>query len=491
MATFIPGITDVYPPQYLYKPDWDRMERNLSIANSRYQQGVSKVRSFYDSIFNAPLTGDDNIKKRDEYLKQITESLRSVSSLDFSQEANQQLAYSLIAPITSDKNLAKDIVWTRNLQNQLSQAEQLRTSSDPNTRRRYSEEGMKALRYMEQDFKNATAAERMGMSLPSYTENVDLMAYANKLFKERGISVKRDESSGGYIWTKKNGDIAVPLTDMMVSDMLGNDPAVKAMLQTRAFVERKDAIQQRLPQFNNDIKAAEKDYLTSAFGTLKSAHETKLADNTNHVKVLKQKVNDFETKIKTRGIIPGSKEHKDYLAALEEYNMADQAAQNYRNNAFDYSSVDMNNVEDLKNAVDNFSTSNSYLKIANDLSQYLAYKDSEITMKADPIEQARRNQQMIFDRQVEIERIKQNNRIEILQKKKLMGLFDDDGDTDDDDDDDGGTTNPFDREENTENPETSNSSPFQQGAKAIQSGTKKSSAKVENEENPYEYYGPL
>jgi hypothetical protein len=428
MATYIPGVTDVFPNPVLYKPDWNRIERNLAIADAKYKQGVSRVKTFYNSVFNSPMLGEDNIKRRDEYLQKITESLKNASGLDLSQLSNQAAIMNLMEPVATDIDIAKDINFTMDYRNKLSKAEQLKSSSDPATRKRYSEMGVKALNYMAEDFQKASREQRLSMSLPSYTENVDMMELANKMYKDYGVSVKQDQLTGQYIWSQKNGDIVLPLTESMVANMMNNDPAVKSMLQTQAYVNRRDAVKMNLPKFAGDEAAAERDYLTSTLNTLKTAKEKLLAESETEANKYNIAVANWEKIIKSRGIIEGSDEHKRYLSDVRSQKLAQDAAATNKNMLFDFGNLDMNNINDLRNAVDQLNFRSLYTGMGNEVARFLAFKNAESSLKPNPVEQTIMQQQLMLQREMQMESIRQANRIEVLKKRKELGL---DADKDD------------------------------------------------------------
>jgi hypothetical protein len=422
MATYIPGVTDVFPNPVLYKPDWNRLERSLAIADSKYKQGVSRVKSFYNSVFNSPMLGEDNIKRRDEYLQKITESLKNASGLDLSQLSNQAAIMNLMEPVATDIDIAKDINFTMDYRNKMSKAQQLKSSSDPATRKRYSEMGVKALNYMAEDFQKASREERLKMTLPSYTENVDMMELANKMYKDFGVSVKQDQLTGQYIWTQKNGDIVLPLTESIVASIMNNDPAVKSMLQTQAYVTRRDAVKANASRFNGDETAAERDYLTSTLTTLRTAKEKLLAESEAEVNKYNIAVANWEKIIKDRGIVEGSDEHKKYLADVKSQKLALDASSANKNMLFDFGNLDMNDINDLRNAVDQLNFRSLYTGMGSQVARFLAYKNAESSLKPNPVEQAVLQQKLILDREMLMENIRQVNRIEVLKKRKELGL---------------------------------------------------------------------
>mgnify|MGYP003336427500 CR=1 FL=1 len=120
MATFIPGMTDVFPGSSPYTPDFNRIERMLKLRQNMYDEGVKQVKTVYDSLFNSSLMRDGNIQRRDAYLKAISESMNRLSATDLSLPQNVRTATELFTPLTNDVDLIKDISYTKNYQDRKS-----------------------------------------------------------------------------------------------------------------------------------------------------------------------------------------------------------------------------------------------------------------------------------------------------------------------------------------------------------------------------------
>jgi hypothetical protein len=421
MATFIPGITDIFPAPPTFKPDWNRVERGLMLRSAAYAEGARKVKSLYDSVFQSPMLRDANIERRDAYLKEITQGLKNASALDLSIMQNQQAAINLFEPLQSDQDIVKDIMWTKSYYQQAAKAEQMRNSSDPETRRQYWDTGMKYLQYQAEEFKNTDNQTARSMGAAKYIPNVDLVGLANKMYKEMGIEVKQDVINGGYIWTKKNGDLAVPLTQSMVNTMFANDPAIKDMLRVQAYVQRKDFVKNNAAKFGSE-EAAEKIYLTELLDQLSIAQQDQSIVDSDDVRNLRARKDAWEKVINTTGIIPGSADHKKYLEDLELLKAAEAAAEQSRNQSTGLSTIDMGSLNDIRAAVDNAVMAANYTTTANKIATVLAYKNAESTAKADPFSLARLNSQLALNRSIVLENLRQVNKIDFLDQQLRRGI---------------------------------------------------------------------
>lgn len=426
MATFIPGITDVYPQALDFKVDYQNLERSLMLNDAAYEQGARRLRSMYDSIFSSTLQRDDTTQKRDAYLKQISGALQSIASTDLSQLQNRDAAYKLFDPISSDALMAKDIVFSKTLASEASKAMAARNSSDQSVRTQYWETGMKALQYQAEEFRNATPDAALSMSSPRYVPNLDLRALADKLYKESGISVKQDVISGGYIWTKKNGDVAYPLTQSMVNSMFASDPAITDMLKTQAYVQRKDFVKQNALKYGSE-QAAEIAYFDQVINDAGKKNETQAFEDTKELKDLRIQKASWDKVIKDKGIAT-LEEREKYLALLDKIKLAEQAAMNSQASLGNQQMNPDGDFFSKRNAADNIIAAANYSILSQSLAKYMAMKNAEVTAKVDPMSlaQFRNNLAIALEnvRQVnrkDLEGIKHDNRIkEIDQRGKYQ-----------------------------------------------------------------------
>jgi hypothetical protein len=385
MATYIPEVQGVIPQFDITDLDYNRIERLLRLREGLYAKGAKKVKNLYETAFNSALTREGNIKKRDEYLKSITEGLQAVSAMDLSLDQNQQIANTLFEPVLSDTNLIKDIVATRSVQSEKASANDLRTSDDPKKRNQYWSEGVRALDYWLDDFKNASDEEALNMSTPKYTPKVDILGMADQLLKDNKINVKKDILKGGYIWTMKNGEVAVPIAESFVATMFAQDPAIKDALRTEAYVKRKDYIAEHLSEFGGDKQLAENAYIKTVIADdMNRNKEAVLAEN-KEVSQLRNEVASWEKVKKEKGIITGSNEETEYEAAKQKLELAESMAMVRRGELMMQTINDMTDRSEVINAIDNAVTMTNYSKKARGLAEHIAYRDEQVTAKVDPL----------------------------------------------------------------------------------------------------------
>lgn len=435
MATFLPNVTDIFPASTDFDPDFNRIERMLRLRENLYQQGAKRVKTLYDSLFNSDMLRDKNIQNRDAYLKTISNSLNTIASGDLSLIQNQQAAENLFTPILTDRNLVKDIAYTRAYQKELSDAENLRKSSDTETRKRYWTTGVKDLQYQAEEFKKADDQTALSMSAPKYTPNVDWLGMAEKMWKDSGISVKQDVVKGGYIWTMKNGDAVIPIAKSFVSTMFSQDPAIMDVLNAEARVRRKDYIKENASRFNGNEALAEQDYFKTVLGGEAVANKLILDEENKEISRLKNEVSSWENLEKKGRIIKGSVEEKKYEEAKNKLKITQDAFDQRRKNTLALQLSDIKDINQVRNVVDgNIALASATLK-ADEIASFLATKDAETTAKVEQysladykhnlnvrlegVRQAGRQNMAAIQHQYRVneEIIKQEGRIEAIQER--------------------------------------------------------------------------
>lgn len=423
MATFLPNVQDVFAGPVKFTPDFNRVERMLRLRETNYEQGAAQVRSLYDSIFNSPMLRDMNIKTRDKYLKTITDGLKTVSGLDMSLPQNRLTATNLFTPITTDKDIVKDIAFTKQYMNEVSRVDAMRTSSDPETRKQYWDLGKRALEYKAEEFKNADNATALGMSAPTYTPKVDVLSLSEKAFKDAGISVKEDTVNGGYIFTKKNGDAVFPISQAFVTTLFSQDPAVQEMMNTQAYVERKDFIKQNAAKYGSE-QAAESFYISNVYNAAYKTIANSLDNDIKDVAVLQDKMKAWDNLISSRGIIPdpNNEEYLEYLHDKEALAVAEAGVKQTRDQLAVYQNIKFDNLDDARAAVDNLVALSSKDMLTNEVARILSYKNAELTVKADPYSLTAYRSQLMLQNQRIMQGLRYADWVRKLDEQKLRGI---------------------------------------------------------------------
>jgi hypothetical protein len=227
MATFIPNITDTFPEPYIYKPDLAFYDKMLQRKTALYEQGVSKARSAYESVLNAPLSNKYNIPIRDQYIKQARENLMKIAGADFSQAQNVASAQGIFAPFWEDKFIVQDAQLTKHYQGQMQILDGWKNNTDPKIRENYN--GIVA-----KDLNNGldvlVNAERTDAGFSNIEKRkavpfTNLEKYLNEQAGKEGLKIKWAETSsdGAYLIEIENGERSKKHFATWAESMLGNN----------------------------------------------------------------------------------------------------------------------------------------------------------------------------------------------------------------------------------------------------------------------------
>lgn len=333
MATFIQGSTDFIPQIQPWSPDFRFYQNAMATKQSQYDAGWQKTNTLYNSLLNAPMLREEDIAKRDQFFKTIEQDINRLSGIDLSKQQNVDAASQLFTPLIEDENIIDDISRTKQLSNEMQVSENYRNCTDPKKcGDKYWEEGVRDLRYWEEDYKNATAEEALQMRGPKYTPNTNAVAKAfDKLFKNSGkLGRSITQSNGKYMITEKNGlDMIQPLMSY-ISGTVGRDPAVKAMYNVKARVARRDWLAGNANQYGSP-EEAESFYIQNILQPSKDIIEEAKNDvqNTRQTREIEKEILDDD--IRANGIIPESEDDLRYRAVLKDLGILTESEEQLEN----------------------------------------------------------------------------------------------------------------------------------------------------------------
>ena len=270
MATYIQGVTDYIPQYQPFEPDYNFYSNIMQTKQSQYDNNWKALNSMYSEYYNADLTRDGNIKKRDTYLKDIEFNLKRVSQLDLSLEQNVNQASQVFKPFYEDSGLMRDMALTKKAKMQIAAGEGYQNSFNENIEKKYWPEGIAKIKFELQEFKEASDEEAASFEIDNYVKNVDTYGIAEKIAKDFGNVQFAPEWKNGYIITTTNGAKLVEPLSKLFEASLGNDPAVIEKYKAQAYVDRKTYAEANASQFGGDKLKAENKYLQDNFTILKS-----------------------------------------------------------------------------------------------------------------------------------------------------------------------------------------------------------------------------
>lgn len=363
MATYLPGITDFIPQIQPFKPDFNTYNNILQMKQAQTDIGRKRIGSMYASLLYAPLTGEDNIKKRDDYFKMIEQNIKKVSAMDLSLPQNQSAAMKVFDPLLDDKDLIHDMTWTKQANDQYDQGESYRRCTDPKEcGGEFWEEGLSYINLKRTEYKNATPEERRSMAAPRYNPFINITQKAFEWTKEQGLVAESVTSDGKYIVTKQNGEqMLVPLT-MIYNALYGRDPKVRAMFDTSAYLTRKNYIDQNKGKFGGDERKAEDQWFVEIMkGTVPKQLETQQeVEGMNNY--ANNKKDYLAQKISQKSVTDKVKDDDlwgEYQNASDDADISSMVKANYDSlaNLAKTLNIDLDNREMLRQKIDNITAS--------------------------------------------------------------------------------------------------------------------------------------
>jgi hypothetical protein len=300
MATYLQGVTDFIPDYQPFQPDLNFYDNVLRTKQTQYDTNWKALNNMYGQYYNAELTRDDNIEKRDKHLKDIEFNLKRVSQLDLSLEQNVTQATQVFKPFYEDKDLIKDMAWTKNYRTQINKAMAFKGSADGERNGMYWDTGVQAIEFQREEFKNATAEEASNFGNVSYTPYVNAVKEAQKIAKDAGLSVPGIEfggKNGEWIIKTKNGQNLIEPLSNLFEATLGSDPRVQEVYATQAYVDRKSYAKTNASMFGGDENAAEMKYLEDSFNVLKQQSTARYKNMQQNSRAYDAKIADLEKQI--------------------------------------------------------------------------------------------------------------------------------------------------------------------------------------------------
>jgi hypothetical protein len=258
MSTYLSATPTFLPTVQPYEPNFQLYAGALQMKQSQYDTNRKKISNLYGSLLNSPLTRDSNIKARDEFFNTIDYEIKKLANVDLSLEQNVNQAVNLFSGLYDNKNIIKDMMWTKNYDAEMARGEGFRLCTDPEEcGGQFWQGGLDALQWQREEFRNMSDDEAMSYGDVRYTPYINVGEKANEIFKENGWDVKVDSFSpdGKWIVTTKNGEqIVGPLLGHFQS-IIGKDPAVAEYYRTKSYVDRKSWVASKKEEYGSEDAA--------------------------------------------------------------------------------------------------------------------------------------------------------------------------------------------------------------------------------------------
>ena len=134
MATYLPNINRYVSKTKAFTPDFKFLSDALEKRQDRYDTNYKKMNNLYGSVLHADLSRDDNIYRRDEYVKNLAPRIQQISGMDLSLQQNVDAAKGVFTPFFEDDKMVRDIVFTKRYNTELQKFNQFRKSNDEKTK---------------------------------------------------------------------------------------------------------------------------------------------------------------------------------------------------------------------------------------------------------------------------------------------------------------------------------------------------------------------
>ena len=426
MATYIQGQTDYISQIQPTEPNLAFDAQILQAKQTKYDANHKKVSDLYGSLLNSAMTRTDNIQARDEFFKIINDDIKKMGGLDFSLDQNVQAASSVFQSIYTNNNIVKDMVWTKNFENEVNRSEAFKSCIDPEKcGGQWWEEGDKYLQYKREEFKNASAGDAMGMSDPKYVPYTNVMDIAMKKAKEAGLNITRDSFSpdGKYIITDKNGTLLQSPLTALFNETIGKDPKVQDMYRVKSYTQRKDWISNKvgLGEYKDENEASVGYFRERNEAVQKTLDKQAVALNVD-LGSLSEKYEELQTQYKAGKFKEGSDEYAQMVNMPQLIQNAADAKQ--YTDLMIKANQNSNNPRGLSilgDFADDQNAADFYNADINKAAETLAYKDSETKFNADEFAL----KQKTYEYDVSLEGIKQANKIALETWKLDHGIYND------------------------------------------------------------------
>ena len=388
-ATFIPQLQP-------YQPDLNLYANLIQNKQTQYDSNWKSLNKIYGQYFYADLTREDNTKKKDYLLDQINFNVGRLAGLDLSLQQNVSQATQVFRPFYEDTGLMKDMAWTKNYNMQVGKAQALQGSADEKRRAQFWDDGLKALQYKREEFKDATADKALSFENVMYTPYVNVNDKAFDLAKKYGdIKTVQKSEDGKWMITKTNGEALEEPLNKLFEANLGSDPQIQALYQTQAYVNRKDYAYSNAAQFNGDKNAAEMKYLEDNFNILRKQSEKRYKGLQEANNIYDSKIKDLEQQIKNGTASPNAqvlldnyREGRDINNSVLERAKKDFDTMSSGESKTATTSTGFKNpygdIESLRYKVDNGVSSLLMQKDLDEAAHAFAYRNYGEEFKADP-----------------------------------------------------------------------------------------------------------
>lgn len=308
MATFIPQVQDRSAPIPQLPTNYQFLQTQMDRANAMYESGLQEVKSGYASILNTPVTGVGANERKNKYIQDAQNKLRTLSSKDLSLPQNVVQAEAAYAPFWEDDILIQNTAETRRQIKGNGQLDSWLYSTDEDVRAMYSDTNREAFQIANNLLANTPMTKEAYAKIMPELQKARAIPYYN-IDKEAMDSFKsmfgNDIDKGpnhvtlgnGAMYTEYNGPNSYDAYRTWYTAHVANEK-YQPQLRQQAWVElqkRRDEVVRNNPgvapeQVDKLLAKNRMKELQDAYSTQKNSY-TKLIQDYN------DKINDLKIQV--------------------------------------------------------------------------------------------------------------------------------------------------------------------------------------------------
>lgn len=389
----------------------------IDAQNRFWDAGAARVKSVYENALNLQLSKEDNIRIRDEFMKNAEKQLTKLSSMDLSDPSVQRQGFGIFRPLLKDEGIVYDDAYTRHVQQVKSDALSYRTKGDgkqySDTNLSYAIEGYDEFMKSPDRMAGKAAYQNRREYTPFYDPTNELQT----IFKEcKPSTFTNSMVKGYYIHTYSNESLTAAKINSCLDGGLSD--AAKRQLQINGSVT-----------YRNQLPALRDKYVPHLLGTVSQLQEENSAINgvlTNKGNLATLK----EADLKKIGVNSAAEITPEFIANLEKIKMANDTRINNLTSTLgrlqkgDFTDISGTNFETIAGAM----YSRDWMK---NVGEGFSYDFTKNTMKADPIqmmfyheheENARLQNKEQFDLMLKQMELKQQLMLKTGNLKTMLGM---------------------------------------------------------------------
>ena len=364
MSTYLPGVTDTGFNPISYTPNFPYMINALQKAQAKYDANYNEIANSYNKVANSLLLVPENNEYRNQFLEDVKEQLKQLSSKDLSLRQNVDEAERLFAPLWEDEDLLADYKISKQYESEVAQYSRLKNSDKKEDRDRAWDEG---LAYVQLTKKELSLAKRGDGSIQKvkvrpFISNIDFNGEITKELKNLGYAdgLIQSFTTPGYIHKLTNGQGTSELYENVINSIIKNRPDLNDFFKVKGVVQYESSVLNTMSE-NPTLsrKEAELEAKKKYANTNISAYNEKIKIYNSQIKgddkyeglekelnTIKESLfNPEKGKIALGILTTDSKEYKDYVEKEKLYNDLKSEINDYNSKIANLKSDDYYNTD--------------------------------------------------------------------------------------------------------------------------------------------------